>query len=668
MPDPTTVELPESGAEAMFGANTAQAGWSAEKRARWEAGQKIRRERSKNASERSIAESFTPHPPPTEARVHHVNEENFGMRRNGGKGPDAGERRYRVGERSLEFRKKADKFASLSQELLTKGYDGLEDTQGIPDAKAGNWVKAGVEAFSSADKKDFLVKEMLEAAKSWPAARAVLESYGPEGNAAADAARRQLMEQMLRDPKFLKHLTANFGEVFNGDNAILQEIVVEAQEEFEKAKAKKEAKEAELKEVTDALTPIEAKFISFQPGGADFTRINALETAQANWATDLRTATSDVARLQAELRSLAARQYQKRTVRDYDSGNNFIGTHEEIIEDPVIASRIGVAQTELTTAQTRADNIEKEQNELNALREEREKVAQRRAELREKQAALTGELGEVDAKFESAKAKYDAQKALRIAQEEEFKNKIEGMFREAGRRYIKDEAQAYEAFQSKLAEKAVAEASDRDEKKIQEMMKNNWRKEKRVGRFGRARVSEVNKDRVGEDYARFIRERNMDWFVKDSMETYLRTLTPGSQEYIEERARLDERYKDKDFMQKMGTLTSERLLKNYLESGNKLRGEDVSILLETDQGMAAVEAALNKNEAVASAIEKLKEQSAFRGTRGEFMKKLAKSPKAYGILAGILALLFGAPFIIAGASVMGGIAGSAYVDAVKEAY
>lgn len=649
MPEPTRLERPAAAAEAQFG--RAGRTLTPEQQQNWEAGQRIRAKRAENTGEQSVLESFVPHPPPTEARVRHVNNENIGTTRKGGAGPDAGEKKYtgRGEQRSREFREKADRFAGLSRELLDKGYDKLEDSPG----------------FTADQKKELLRNEILEASKSWPLAKAVLESYGAYGDAAADTARRELMEEMLKDPKFLKQLSGHFGEIYDGDGAFLKEIVAEAQEEFEKARVKKEAKEKELAEVDAALVPVDAKYVSFQPGGPDFTRFNALETASGTWATDIRTASNEITRLQNEIRGLATRQYSKRTVIDYDPATgNRIGTHEEVTEDLAISGRITTAQGELNTYQSLADSIQSDQDALNALREERDKVSQRRTELREKQAQLGGELGELDAEFISAEAQFNAQKALRRAEEEEFVNKIQGMVREAGRRHVKEDAKMNEAAQKKLAERGVTDAKDRDEKQLQTCMNENWRRTKMVGVVRTRSVEEVDKDEVRATYERAIRERGMDWYVRNSMETHLRTLAPGSPEFAEERRRLDERFRDTDFMKKMNATAMERLFKNYLESGNKLKKEDVSILTETEGGLGAVDRALEANKAVSTAIEKLKGQKGFTGSNREFIMRVAKDKKTHGILAGLLALAFASPFLIAG----GTVAGALYEKGVEAAF
>ncbi len=638
MPDPTRLERPMSAAEAQFGG--AGRTLTPEQQQSWEAGQRIQRKRAENTSEQSVLESFVPHPPPTEARVRHVNNENIGTTRKGGSGPDAGEKKYtgRGEQRSREYREKADKFAGLSQELLAKGLDKLEDSPG----------------FTAAQKKEFLTNEMLEASKSWPLARGVLESYGPYGDPAADAARNALMEKMLQDPNFLKKLANHFGEIYDGDGALLKEVVAEAQEEFEKAKAKKEAKEKELAEVDARLAVLDVAHTKYQPGGVDYIRIEALRTQSATWPADIDNANVEINRLNSEMARLRPQQFKRRVVPDYDNTVTppvRIGSHEETVEDTAVTGTLTTLRSELETQQRILRDIKEKQAKLEAYTGESSKIDQERNELRQKQAQLQGEVGELDVEYQMAEGKFNAQKALRRAEEEEFVNKIQGMVREAGRQYVKEDARQNEAAQKKLIEKAISDANDRDEKQLQTCMNENWRRTKQVGVVRTRNVEEVNKEVVRSTYERAIQERGMDWYVRNSMETHLNTLTPGSPEYIEERARLDSKFADKEFMKKMNAMAMERLFKNYLESGGKLKREDVSILTETEGGLGAVDRALDANKAVSAAIEKLKGEKGFSGSNREFITRIAKDKRTHGALAGLLAALFAAPFAISGLTV-----------------
>ena len=653
MAEPTTVEQPRAAAEAMFGPDRAGR-MAGRRRELWEAGQRIRNRRAQNVSEQSIAESFVPSPPPTEARVNHVNAENIGMRRRGGDVPNAGEREYTQNERSIAFRKRADKFASLSQELLEKGYDGLQDTTAVPDTtrgRGGREVTVGREAFSAADKKDFLVSEMLEASKSWPMARAVLESYGPPADPAAEAARRSMMEQMLRDPQLLKRLTEHFGEIYNGENAVLQEAFLQAQENFEVERNKKNLIEAKITAGNAELATINTKLAGYENPMAVGSPAHELATLKASpYANE-----AAVQRLQDDL----------------DTQKAIIRRNQELVD-----RRTGVlapaAQTAITNAQHEIDTrirgeLARAQHEVTRIRElqqEQESLAKQREDKNKELGELTEKLADADITAEQAEREFNKAKALRIAQEEEFVNKIQGMIREAGRRHIKAEGQANETAQKKLAERAESDAQDRDEKQLQTCMNENWRRTKQVGVVRTRTVEEVDKDEVRATYERAIRERGMDWYVRNSMETHLRTLTPGSTEYAEERRRLDERFRDTEFMKKMNTIAMERLFKNYLESGNKLKKEDVSILTETEGGLGAVDRALEANKAVAGAIEKLKGQKGFSGSNREFIARIAKDKKTHGLLAGLLALAFASPFLIAG----GTVAGALYEKGVEAAF
>lgn len=652
MPDPTRLERPAAAAEAQFG--RAGRTLTPEQQQNWEAGQRIRRKRAENTGEQSVLESFVPSPPPTEARVNHVNAENIGMRRRGGDVPNAGEREYRQNERSIAFRKRADKFSSLAQELLEKGYDGLGDTAAVPDTtrgRGGREVTVGREAFTTVDKKNFLVTEMLEASKSWPAARAVLESYGPPTDAAAETARRELVEQMLRDPKLLKSLTLHFGEIYDGENAILQEAFLQAQENFEIEKNKKDQIEARINETTAELGIINAKLGGYENPTVVGSPAHELATLKASpYANE-----AAVQRLQDDLET------QKAIIR----------RNQELVD-----RRTGVlapaAQTAITNAQHEIDTrirgeLARAQHEVARVRElqqDQDALTNKRVEMNREAAELREKLADADITAEQAEREFNKAKALRVAQEEEFVNKIEGMFREAGRRHVKEDARMNEAAQKKLVEKAKAEAMGRDEDALLKSMDKNWRRKKMVGVVRTRNVEEVNKENVRADYEKALSQRGMEWYVKASMSAHLDTLTPGSPEYIEEEARLNDRFNDKEFMKKMNGIAMERLFRNYLESGNKIKKEDVAVLFDSEGGLAAVDRALESNKAIAATIEKLKVEKGFSGSNGEFIARIAKDKRTHQGVAGLLALLFASPFLLAG----GAVAGALYEKGVEAAF
>lgn len=648
MPEPTVLEHPQRVAEAMLGRDRRPGGvMSPENRARWDAIESIRKQRADNISEQKITESFVPHPPPTEARVRQVNNENLGSKRKGGTGADAGERDYVPGERSEQYRKDADKFAGLSRELLDDGFDGLKtDTVWTADAK-----------------RDFLRAELLESMKSWPLSRGVMEGYGPYGNTRADDARNALLDEMLRDPNLLKKLGENFGEIYDGDGAIFEDVLSKAQEEFAKVKAEKDAKEKEIVENTRVFGNVDRKYHDMSPGGITYGKLNSLRVASANWPKDTSTLNAQISALQLEINKNLPQQFSKdKTPQFADPSNPTRITHfkDELNENIGISSKLASLQGEIDLKRAALDDIKQKQDELAALSKEAADVEQTRNELKEKQAKLEGEIGIIDARYQTAEGALNEKKALRMAQEEEHKNKVKGMVREAGRRFLKDEVKRYENAQEKSLQKEAKSAASRDEKAIADGLLGLRRRQQRLG--GRETfVVDATKNK--EAYQTLVRTGSPETIVKGFMEVNLNQIKTqygeGSPQYKEELARLKEQYDNPDFMKKMNATVGERILRDFMSTGNKFKKEDINIFVGTDWWQPALDGAFAKNDQASKAMEQLQKNGAFPGggrSKSEMLGNLMKNPNTYKAGVSLLALLFGAPFLAAGA----GLAYGAY--------
>lgn len=641
MPEPTVQERPQRVAEAMVGEKARPVGpLTPEDEARWKSIENIRKQRADNIAEQSILEFMAPSPPPTEARVKQVNNENFGSKRKGGTGADAGDREYVPGERSEQYRKEADKFAGLSRELLDNGFDGLKTDS----------------AWSANEKKKFLRAELLESMKSWPLTRGVMEQYGPYGNATADAARNAVLEEMLRDPNLLKKIGENFGEIYDGDGAIFEDVVSKVQEEFAKAKAEKEAKEKELAENTRVLGNVDRKFHDMSPGGITYGKLNALRVASASWPKDISALNAQISALQLEINRNTPQQFSKdKTPQFADPANPTRITHfkDEINENIGISSKLASLQGEIDVKRAALADISQKQSELDALSKEAADVEQFRNELREKQTKLEGEVGVLDAQFQTAEGKLNEKKALRMAQEEELKNKVQGMVREAGRQFLKDEVGRYENAQQKSLQKEAKNAATRDEKAIADGLMGLRREQKRFGRS----TYVVDDTKVKEAFQSMRSTGSPEAVVKGYLEVTLNDLKTqygeDSPQYKEEQARLKEIYENQDLMKKMNAKVGERILKDYFSKGNQLRKEDLNIFVGSDWWQPTIDGVLANNEKLDKAIEDMQKKGFFPGggrSKAEMVGSLLKNPTTYKAGVGLLALIFGAPFLAIAAS------------------
>lgn len=620
MSEPTVLETQEAVAAATIKKERPIGPVTNEEQALFDAEKKITSERAADAASQSIIESFVPNPPPTEARVRQVNNENLGVNRRGGEKENAGEKVYGRGERSKEYRQRADKFAGLAQEVISNGYDKLADS----------------DDFTAVQKRKFMVDEMLEAVKSAPSLRGRLESFGPEGDAVADAARKAIAEDFLRNPQLLKHLADRFGEIYNGDSAILEDVVSEAEDEYRKINGDFLRKEAETTTVTGRISVLEARLKDFAIGGKDYDKFNEFDLKKKR---EFEGSQQKLSRL---------RQTITEFEKGFASGSRYdAATRESMLRD---------YRLQAETLEDNMEGLESSFDEWSKLQTEKAEAEKELKDLKDKEPGLQSELANLDINKSQAERKRNEARAARAAGEEDFTNKVEGMVREAGRRFIKEEVQKNEAARAKVVAKETSEAKDNDEVHIRNAMFNKLTYERRVGR---RREHPVSKKEAQVAYDQIVNERSPDSLTKSFMRQSLIDLRhkgfgPGTTQYQEEERRLEERFRDKEFMKRMGGIVTEQVLRSYLESGNKIRPSDVSILSSTDWGEAMIDAAFTKNEEARKLMDKI--DSKYGSTSGEKLRNLMKNPKTYGVGAGLLALIFGAPFLIAGA----GVAASAY--------
>lgn len=642
MPEPTLVEQPRVAAEAWINKQRPGATPSPE----LERAARIRSEVARDMSYEQIAAGMIPHPAPTEGQIRRVNNERIGTQRKGGDGPDAGDKDYSQDQKAQERREVVDLQARLARELIDKNYDGLTDEPG---------------GLTKKDKQDALVGEFMKAAYSWPQSRTILEDFGRPNDPVANAARREFIEkEFLRNPQVMKKLIDRFGEIYRVNENTLREVVAEAQGALKRAEKIKKAKDAELARVQKSLEAAEdAKKVYDQ--GQNRINLAALRGESATWAPSLASKQREI----EELTRTTNRLYPTLEVENneeeqtIDQNTGKVLTRRSVVrqENAGVKTQIEQAEARMTTLRGEIDQIQLKMGTLAGADGDMSGLNKQIEDLKKQEATLIEETADSELAYEESKRKFEAARAARAAEEEEFVNDVGGMYAEAGRRYMKEELPRYEAAQAKIAREGIVAAATKDEENIQTGMRDSWRID--VEKRGRT-VSKVNKQEVIADWDEAVASGSVEWLTKDFMEEGLRELQaqrpPDPVKIAEERKRLDDRFKDADFMGRMNVIVADRLFKTYFEAGGKVRSEDVSVLMETDWGKAAIQAGLEGNAAAGPVIDSLKEKSAFQGSRMDFIRAVAGNRYAHtGLgIAGILALIWGAPFAYVGAQVAAG--------------
>lgn len=632
------MEQPQVAAEAVFGKEVAPGTTPTREQ---ELAVRLRDEVAKDVAPHQILEGMRPHPAPNAGEIHKINNENTGIKRKD-KGPDVGEKSY-VGEsRSEGLRKRVDLSSRIAQEILDKGYDGLSNDP------TGGTVR---EPKNIAEKQKILVDACMVAARAWPEGRAVLDNLSPADQKA------KIEELFLKNPNALKLLSERFGEIYKGDGAVLNDILSEAQEEYEKAEKISRAKGEALTALKDRLKAIETGEKKFLPGTQEYNDLIKLRGTSSGWETLLRAKQNEI----DQLTQIVNASYPKAEVHTFDEQDVTDPNTQKVLhkKTPVqfpnqgVITQIGQAEARMKALRTEMGLIQNDQGMLKGYEDEINRLNKERQDLKIAEAPLIEDSANAELETQRTKRRLDVARAARAVDEESFANSVEGMFQEAASKYMETEVKRYEAAQAKIAAKETANAHSADEKHIYKAMESKWREKN-----GKKRTK-VNKGEVKAAYNQMLQERNVDWLVKQFMEQSIldirnKTGVNGSPEEQEERKRLDEKYNDTDYMKRMGGIVSERLLRNYFEAGGKPEDGDIRVLTETDWGIAAIDNAITKNKEADDIILRLKGTSS--GTKSEFIKGLMKNPTTYKIGVGLLAALFGLPFLWAGA----GLAYGAY--------
>jgi hypothetical protein len=632
MPTPTLMEQPQVAAEAVVGKEVTGGATPTREQ---ELAAKLRDEVAKDIPARQILDGIRPHPAPNPGEVHNLNNENIGTKRFD-TGPNAGEKDYSTEPRSEELRKRADVASRIARELLDKGFDDIKDDDATnPDIR---------DPKTAVQKKQILSEACQRAIESWPQGKAIFDGLNPAEKQA------KIEELFLKNPHALKALSQEFADVYN-QGKISKDLLSVAEDEFAKAEKINKAKEEALTALKDRLQKIEDGEKKFLPGTNEYNDLIRLRGLASGWEAALRSKQTEIEQLTQSVNAA----YPRAEVHTFDEADTVDPNTQKVLhrKTPVqtpnqgVIQQIAQAEARMRVLRSEMNQIQTDQGTLRGYEDEINRLNKERNDLKTAEVPLIEESAKAELDFKTAKRNLDVQRAARAVDEEKFVNNVEGMFQEAATKFLETEVKRYEAAQAKLAAKATETAQTADEKHIYGAMEKKYRVEKKGKR------TKINGKEVKTDYNKMLAERNVDWLVKDFMEQSIleirnKTGVTGSPEELEERKRLDEKYKDTDYMKRMGAVVTERLLRNYFEAGGKPEDGDIRVLSETDWGIAAIDNAISKNEEAQKVIDRLKGPS--NKSTGEVIRGLMKNPTTYKVGVSLLALLFGAPFLAIAAS------------------
>lgn len=530
-----------------------------------------------------------------------LTEKNIGIDRN------ADGSKKRTGEVKRRF-EQAEKYRKLSEDILEKGYDNLDATQ---KSEANKLVESAVNA--------------------WPEGAVLLSSVPNKAD---------VIETILRNPDYVTKLRSVFEQATNPSTTI-EDVASDLKAKLEEAKAKEAAKKAEIARSNGEKGLIDAQLEQFEDrtstGGAKGTRLTELEDLQR----ELPTLTKDLTGKQDQFEETKDRIRDLENIR---TAAMMRGGDTTVLDGELTGKR-----NDKRKLQTEINEINEKVGRKNSLEEERNGLRQRRQQLEVERNRLDEEMRALTQERVRAQGEFASEKLTRDAAEQDFVDGLTNAVSEATMQYLEGKIQTAEQAQQQLLQEEIAKTGDPDERIILNALDTRYDKRKNVvGRFGgRRQIIEYNKRTIEGDFSTLVtkggpREIARAMLIEGG-------LSP---------AEADLKVSDPEFMAKMGPTIVEKLVRRKVQTG-KISEVDARVIVESDWGQGAIEAALQKNTELKGTLEKLKEQGALQGGLVDWIRN--RGPK--GLLA-LLALLFGAGFMLSGPG--GGLVAAGALGAVHQ--
>lgn len=526
------------------------------------------------------------------------------------------------------------------------------DKMGVErDPTSGMKTRTGAEAtrFSLAKGEVELIESYLEKgadsiAAGSPAETAIMNYFQraialwPETASMTAPDKAAYIKKRLQDPRFLARVKESYqAELKKAEG--FDETVSNKEAEYKRAERERQAKEREKGKATSDLGEVNSDISLYGKDAAGNPIGKLLILTQAN--SEAAAAKTTIEGIDALISGKNQDKLKKRAELAAETDNVRKGQiRGEIIQ---LDADIGGLEGQKIAEQRKLGIAQQLQQEYDALKAEKKR-------LEDEEFRLQGELDESKYNETRARAIYEDARNVRGGQEQNFVDGLQHVFYNAALEDISSQIKENEEFRREELDKLKEQIGDQASKTILEGIKDRWTTVVRDGTT--IKKIDLQKAKIQQDYYTLLSEgpkgmlQQMLVDAKDSAGNPIFTATE-----------IELKLNDPEYAATESEFVS-ALLRKRLQTAKITEGE--ANLLFDRFGDKVADVALSKNDKATGMLDRLKEKEGFKGSRKEFFKKMARNPKAYGGILGILALLLGSPFLIAGA----GVAASGYSAAV----
>jgi len=498
--------------------------------------------------------------------------------------------------------------AELVRDLITKGYDHLDDKGKKPATKT--------------TRRDEAIKLVEELFHGNPDLLATL----PKDKATRDA----LIADILRNPNAVKEVTTLYKSTMTEESK-LEDTVTPARLAYEKLNAELVAKTTERDAAATALQKAKDMRISFEPGGSNVIELENLTNQLPGLRNELTENNDAIAVFGRSMKNLQGQLLQAQV--DGDAA-----------EEAKIEAALDIIKAKRLEKTTRNSEIEKLQARQRELKEAKDNAPKDEEKFTRERDLLETARTDLERRTLIAKGSFEGLKISRARDEQEFADEVSSMLQGGVAEFIHAEIGAADKARTELLNEEIAKTADLAARILQKEAEVRYRKGYNKGGnpLGRYEKSgDLDTDMVmltEEDPSNPTKGADR---IVSRMLTYglKREVAAGRMTQAEADKMYDERMADKDWVTKMRPTATEALVAARINTGG-LSEKEAMIIVKSDWGKDLIDRALQVNPKAEAALQAVKDMGVLQGaTREQLIEDLKK--KAPGLILSVLLALLG---------------------------
>lgn len=473
---------------------------------------------------------------------------------------------------------------------------------------ATTFIKDGYPRLSARD-RGLITTRIIQAVRAWPEGDEIFRHL------ATDAERQAAIRRLLENPDFAAKVRNHLGEVLNkAEEASHSDDLEQKQRDHEGAHLEAEAAETERYRQAGEWRMLDDQYEPYKEvtrtgvKGHLLDELDTLNAGLAGFESTIRNRQRELSRIDDEIADL---NRDRRAAQTADE-------RQQIQED------IRTQRDRRNTVQEDIDGAQEQINRLQTLQAEKARIEERRnaiqANLVESQKTANDKIRDLSLK------NIDLQKArnAHTLNEQVLQNDLRNVFSEAAFEYLKEKVDESQAENDRLREEEIKNAETEDDRNILNALGHRYVDVDRNPR----------RDVIDREYEMLFR-LNGAKEIFEAMYRGTNRYPPASPEYVSELARINERLKDPEFIQKYEPRVAQEILSRRIQTG-RISEQDAQFIMNSQWGQGMIEEGLRKRNDIREQVENLVGE---RVIDPGFFRKLRES--SGGNLVMILLLLFG---------------------------